>query len=99
ALLPLASRDADAGLEHHFRYEHVLGTSMDLAIWTPDGVLAQRANAAVLDEIRRLSSILNTRDPESDIRRSIRGRDLDRVLSLYTHWEERTGGLLARHPS
>jgi len=99
ALVPVAALDSSPGLEHNFRYERVLGTSMDLSIWTPDGVLARRANAAVLDEIRRLAAILNTREPESDISRSIRGRDLDRVLQLYAHWERRTGGLLSAHPA
>ena len=78
---------------------------MDLAVWTPDGVLAERADAAVREEIRRLSSILNTRNAESEIRRlgnyssPAPGSDLERVFSAYAHWERQTAGLLSIRPS
>src|SRR5215831_15673102 len=69
-LLPLAVLDsAFPSLEHHFQYEYVVGTSMDLVVWTKDRYVAERACREVLDEISRLSRILNTRDPDSEISR------------------------------
>src|SRR5262249_21335964 len=53
--------------EHHFQYECVVGTSMDLVVWTPHSHVAERACRIVLQEIDRLASILNTRDPASEI--------------------------------
>lgn len=106
ALAPIASLDSGWKLgEHHFQYEYVLGTSLDLAVWTPDAVLAQRADQAVREEIRRLSSILNTRDPGSEIQRlgelhcPPRESDLGRVFAAYAVWESRTRGLLSIRPS
>ncbi len=105
AVVKFAALDSAAGLEHRFQYDYVLGTSLDLAIWTPDGVLARRADAAVRDEIRRLASILDTRDPESEIcrlpesSRPARGSDLERLLSAYQYWEKRTGGRFSLCPA
>jgi thiamine biosynthesis lipoprotein len=106
ALVPIAALDSGSRLgEHHFRYDYVIGTSLDLVVWTPDGVLAARAHEALQEEIRRLSMILNTRDPQSEIRRlaepsrPARGSDLERVLSAYALWEKRSGGLLSSRPS
>src|SRR5262245_56503244 len=70
ALLPLtALGSAFLTEEHHFQYECVIGTSLDLAIWTRNSRLAESACDTVLGEIDRLSTILNTRDPNSEISR------------------------------
>jgi len=109
ALAPLASLGSGTATdrersEHHFRYDHVIGTSMDLVVWTPDTRIAERADEAVRAEIVRLASILNTRDPESEIRKhdqlgaSRRSVDLERIFSAYSHWENRTGGLFSMFP-
>ena len=61
--------------------------------------------AAVLEEIHRLASILNTRDPHSEISRLERvGRsrsdlsELADVLSAYDYWTERTDGVVSLRP-
>jgi thiamine biosynthesis lipoprotein len=103
AIVPLtALRWSQAG-EHHFSYDHVIGTSLDLVVWTPDEGAAQRALAAVLDEVQRLTSILNTRDPDSEISKlgdldEPASRDLGEVLTAYDHWSGRTGGILSARP-
>src|SRR6516162_647709 len=77
---------------HCFSYDHVIGTSLDLDVWTSSAAAAQRAERAVLDEVRRLVAILNTRDPDSEINR-LNGRDLSpelsEVLALYEYWNDR----------
>ena len=54
---------------HHFQYESVIGTSMDLVVWSPSSRVAEGACQTVRDEIDRLASILDTRDPTSEISR------------------------------
>jgi len=105
AMLPVATmRSAAPCDEHYFSYEHVIGTSMDLVVWTPNIEAAQRAEAAALEEIRRLVAILNTRDPDSEISRlgdasgAVRSRELAQVLSAYDDWAERTCGIIAVRP-
>lgn len=109
ALLPLRSLAA-GGLsrEFHFHYDHVLGTSLDLAVWLPESIadesIPQRALGAALAEIHRLSAILNTREVNSEIRRFERGevaapsRELLEIFELYRVWERRSGGLLSIRP-
>ena len=70
AMMPLALMRPGGSDAHHFPYEHVIGTSMDLVVWTSNIEAAQRAETAALDEIHRLVAILNTRDSESEIRRA-----------------------------
>src|ERR1700732_2439930 len=65
AMVPLATVRWARSDEHHFPYDHVIGTSLDLVVWTSSCVAAQRAEAAVLEEVHQLTSILNTRDPGS----------------------------------
>ena len=90
--------------EHHFPYDHVIGTSLDLVVWTSRPVAAQRAAAAVVEEIHRLTSILDTRDPDSEISQlgescgQVRSRELAEVLSTYDDWAERTGGIISVRP-
>ena len=90
--------------EHHFAYEGVIGTSLDLVVWTASAPAARLANHMVLQEIDRLTSILDTRDPASEI--SLAGatfgrrtsRELADVLAAYDGWERRTGGVLSVRP-
>jgi thiamine biosynthesis lipoprotein len=104
AMVPLAALRAVRPDEHHFPYEHVIGTSLDLVVWTSNAMAALSAEAAVLEEIRRLAAILNTRDPDSEIstlgeaESRVRSRDLAEVLSAYDYWTERTGGIVSVRP-
>src|SRR5215831_12699464 len=94
ALAPLAkfANNPESG-QQHFHYDFILGTSMDLVVWTgktrDSQIIAQRIAAGVLGEIERLTSILSTRQPMSEIRRHERSRsevpsaDLSTVLDLY----------------
>jgi thiamine biosynthesis lipoprotein ApbE len=90
--------------EHTFHYDHIIGTSMDMAVWTPSSAVAERTAQTVLTEIERLSSILNTRNPESEISRLDRGErfaasnELRVVIRLYRYWQMRTGGILSIRP-
>ena len=107
ALLPLTALGSAFGPpEHHFRYEGVVGTSMDLVVWTPHSRLAERACRIVVQEIDRLASILNTRDPASEIsllENSKDGRkpshELAEVLNAYDYWERRSNGVFSIHPA
>jgi FAD:protein FMN transferase len=101
ALAPVRWARSD---EHHFPYDHVIGTSLDLVVWTSNAVAAQCAEAAALEEVRRLSSVLNTRDPDSEISRlgeadrPVRSRELAEVLAAYDYWAERTAGIVSVRP-
>src|SRR5215831_5131914 len=67
-LLPLTSFDSPFRSEEHcFQYEGVIGTSLDLVVWTKDSGAAEYACQTVLDEIDRLAAILDTRNPISEI--------------------------------
>jgi thiamine biosynthesis lipoprotein ApbE len=86
-----------------FSHDHVIGTSLDLVVWTADERAAQEAQAAALAEIERLREILDTRDPASEISRveaggRIESPDLAEVLALYDDWNERTGGIVSIRP-
>src|SRR5438093_3738833 len=106
ALLPLAAfGSAFHSEEHHFQYEDVIGTSLDLAVWTPHSYMAECVCRTVLEEIDRLASILNTRDPASEISllENSNGRrkpscELKEVLDAYDYWERRTGGVFSIRP-
>jgi thiamine biosynthesis lipoprotein len=105
AFVPFApSRVAPKAFAHHFRYDHVIGTSLDLTIHARDEVTARLADRAVLNEMDRLTAILNTRNPDSEICKcEISGshtgsRVLEDVLNLYDYWERATGGSLSIRP-
>jgi thiamine biosynthesis lipoprotein len=87
---------------HRFEYEHVMGTSLDLAVWTSAPHEAAAAERAVLDEIDRLLPILSTYDSASEISRFARAgcrgatsADLDAVLRAYEMWEQRSSGSIS----
>jgi thiamine biosynthesis lipoprotein len=106
ALLPLAAYGR--GLRHEeyrFQYEGVLGTSLDLAVCTPDFRTAERVCGAILEEIGRLASILDTRNPQSEITGLEKqdgnrkpSRELSEVFDAYNYWERHTGGVISIHP-
>ena len=87
-----------------FTFEHVVGTSLDLDVWTHSDVAAERTASAVLDEIDRLTTILNTRDPESEISRLATpsdqppSLDLAAVFAAYEVWAKKTDGVLSMTP-
>jgi len=106
ALLPLIAFDAAKDCERHeFQYEGVIGTSMDLVVWTANSRLAENACRTVLEEIDRLSSILNTRDPTSEVSLLEANRirnpspELTEVFDMYDYWERRTGGIFSIRPA
>jgi thiamine biosynthesis lipoprotein len=104
ALVPLAVLHGAQPDAHHFSYDHVIGTSLDLVVWTSSVEAARGAEAAALEEVRRLTAILNTRDPCSEVSRlggrhaPVPSRELAEVLSAYDHWTQRTGGILSIRP-
>ncbi len=83
-----------------FRYEHVLGTSLEMRFDAPD---PERAANAALDEIERLRTILSSYDPNSEFSRWAATRhqavhvspELLEVLSLYDHWGAASQGTLS----
>jgi thiamine biosynthesis lipoprotein ApbE len=88
--------------EYRFHYDHVLGTSLDLIVWTARESDADRAEAVVLAEIDRLSGVLSTYSPLSEISRLDHStgpffcsRELFDVLATYAEWSRRTAGAVA----
>ena len=85
-----------------FHHENVMGTSLELRLDAATRADAERAEAAALAEIDRLSAILSTYDPQSDASRWLQTRgvavpvspELFEVLSLFDTWRTRTGGAL-----
>jgi FAD:protein FMN transferase len=106
ALLPLISVGSGFRSEsHHFGYASVIGTSMDLLVCSPSSRVAEGACRTVLEEIDRLRSILDTRDPASEVSRlegpnacRAMSGDLIEVLDAYEYWERRTDGVFSIHP-
>jgi len=106
ALLPLIGfGTAFHSGEHHFQYESVIGTSLDLVVYSPYSRVAEGACQTIHEEIERLARILDTRNPASEISlmEDINaGReaslDLAEVLSAYGYWERRTGGVFSIRP-
>jgi len=85
-----------------FRYEGVLGTSLDMLVDTGSPAVARRAVRAALGEIERLSVLLSTRDPGSAISRLRAAGGAQRcapeigtLLALYQTWSGRTGGAIS----
>ncbi|WP_431210219.1 FAD:protein FMN transferase [Puia sp. P3] len=85
-----------------FRFENVLGTSLELKVRTVSRGESSKAESAVMREISRLSAILSGYDSGSEFSRWRRTSDepvrvspeLYEVLSLFDQWRERTGGAL-----
>jgi thiamine biosynthesis lipoprotein ApbE len=83
-------------------YENVLGTSMEIKLLATSEPAADRAEAAALDEIKRLNDVLSGYDPGSEFSRWAKTRgeatpvssELMRVLKLWDEWRVRSGGAL-----
>ena len=79
-----------------------MGTSLTLKIHADSSADADRAEAAALAEIDRLSKILSCYDPRSEVSRFLRTRDravpvsaeLREVLALFDQWRTRSNGAL-----
>lgn len=85
-----------------FHHENVLGTSLELKFLAATPEDAEKAEAAALEEIDRLTKILSTYDPNSEVSRWLRTSDeavaispeLLEVLGLWDVWRDRSGGAL-----
>jgi thiamine biosynthesis lipoprotein ApbE len=87
--------------EFSFRYDHVIGTSLDLWVVAPTREDAEKAEQAVLDEIERLRLVFSTYDPNSEISRLNRATgavvasgEMLEVLRDYETWQVRSKGAL-----
>jgi len=95
ALLSPAQAEASAW---RFHADHVLGTSLDLAVMAHTPLAAALAISAVQTEIARLDALLSTWRKESEISllnaaASLRAsHDLFAVLSAAERWRKITGG-------
>jgi thiamine biosynthesis lipoprotein ApbE len=103
AVVPLAILSRHAPGEYRYQYDHVIGTSLDVAVRARNESTAREAEQAVRSEIRRLAAVLSTRDPNSAINRAFAGkgtqsRALAEVLSAYDFWERQTRGALSLRP-
>ena len=85
-----------------FSYENILGTSFDLKLTARSEYIASEAGEAALNEIGRLSDILNTCDPQSEFSRWQKtleaevpvSPELFEVMSMFEDWQVCTGGAL-----
>jgi thiamine biosynthesis lipoprotein ApbE len=85
--------------EFSFRYDHVIGTSLDLWVVAPSRAEAEAAEQAVLDEIERLRLVFSTYDPDSEISKLNRATEavvasaeMLEVLRDYETWQTRSKG-------
>ncbi len=90
---------------HAASFNRVMGTSLEIVTrGTPQQAIA--IEAAVLEEIARLSSQLSTYHPTSVISRDGKGiaasteaTAFHELMSVYAAWERRTGGVISAHLS
>src|SRR4051812_20284722 len=83
-----------------FRYENVLGTSMEVTVLAASDGAATSATTAVLDRIDRDARILSSYDPASEFSHWFKTQntavrvspELYEVLSLFDTWRTRSGG-------
>lgn len=98
--LPVAVGSHAVGLSDWcLRYDFVLGTSLDAVIAASSQQEAEACESSMLAEIDRLTAILSTYAPDSQISRFMRGEDsaspeLHSLLGLYDEWNRRTGGAI-----
>ncbi len=92
---PIPAPSQSAAREFSFRYDHVLGTSLDMWVVAADSVQAENAEQAVLDEIERLRMIFSTYDSQSELSRLNRtaepfatSAELLEVLRAYEGWQQ-----------
>src|ERR1700688_1136912 len=85
-----------------FHYENVLGTSLEIKVVASSAAQSEKAEAAVLAEIKRESHILSSWDPDSEFSNWFRtmgqpvrvSPELFEVLSLFDKWRGLTQGAL-----
>lgn len=85
-----------------YDYENVLGTSFQLKIWAVNEITADFAEQAALTEIDRLTHILSTYDPASEVSRWQKTTGIEvklspeffEVLNLFDTWKAKTNGAL-----
>jgi FAD:protein FMN transferase len=85
-----------------FRYENVLGTSLEIKVAASSAAQSEKAESAVLAEIDRESHILSSWDPDSEFSNWFRTQgqpvqaspELFEVLSLFDKWRGLTHGAL-----
>jgi thiamine biosynthesis lipoprotein ApbE len=91
-----------SGNSYVSHFENVLGTSLALKVKTASEQKASVAEAAALQEIQRLSSILSTYDANSEFSKWMRTQktavpvsaELMEVLQLFDQWKLRSSGAL-----
>ncbi|MCU1236444.1 MAG: ApbE family lipoprotein [Candidatus Solibacter sp.] len=101
-LLTASTIPARPGRPYAYRYENVLGTSLELKVMASSEAAADRAESAALAEIDREAKILSAWDATSEFSSWSRGvgratpvsAELIEVLGLFDQWRERTGGAL-----
>ncbi|MEM7199650.1 MAG: DUF2271 domain-containing protein [Planctomycetota bacterium] len=98
-LCALALAPASRAQCFSFAHDGVLGTSLDLKVTAPDAELAERAETAILAEIRRLDGMLSAHRRDSDFMRFAESRraarlpsELLEVLARCDHWGQATKG-------
>lgn len=75
-----------------YRYQPVLGTDLHVMVAAAGEAQAERAEARIIDEIRRLGALLSTYDPDTPVSRWMRGDDgplpgeVITVLALAQGW-------------
>ena len=84
-------------------YENVLGTSLEFKATSTSELEAEKAEAAALKEINRLSAILSAYDAKSEFNTWMKeslntpvkvSKDLFAMLSLFQQWKTNTNGAL-----
>jgi thiamine biosynthesis lipoprotein ApbE len=91
-----------AGRIYESHFDNVMGTSLAIRVQARSDAAARDAEAAVLDEIGRLSGILSGYDPDSEFSRWMRSSrvptkaspELIDVLSGFDEWRTRTSSAL-----
>lgn len=81
--------------------DNVLGTSFDLKLVARSYAVARRSETVALAEIKRLTSVLSSYQPDSEFNRWMASLgatpvsdDLMAVLSGFDHWKVHTGGVI-----
>jgi thiamine biosynthesis lipoprotein len=104
-LVPCQSGSATSSIRdklYVFRYENVLGTSLEIRVAASSAAQSEKAEKAVLAEIDRESHILSSWDPDSEFSSWFRtmgqpvrvSPELFEVLSLFDKWRGLTRGAL-----
>lgn len=100
--LTLLTTSAKAARTHVFRYENVLGTSLEVKVLAASAAEATKAETAARTEIARIAKIVSTYDANSEVSRWLKtaqqpvpvSPELFAVLNLFDQWRVRTGGAL-----